>query len=309
MLDYCTLGTGGSLPMPDRGLAALYLRVNGRGLLVDCGEGTQTAIRRLGWGFKYIDALLITHFHGDHCGGLPGFLLSLDKAERREPFHIYGNPGLRQVVDGLRVIAPHLRYPVVLHEWEKEIETFSLLGMEITAFPLQHGIPCRGFLFHLPRARSFSPEKAAALHVPVRSWKNLQQGQPVLAEGKEIRPEMVMGAPRQGVRLLYATDTRPTPAIVTYGRHADLMILEGMYGDSTKMPQALANRHMLFQEAAALAREAGARQLLLTHFSTSLEEPEVFLPLARDIFPHTDLAQDIGVGFLQFPKDPADQDT
>ena len=83
MLELCMLGTGGALPLPDRGLTACYLRVRGRGLLIDCGEGTQTAIRRLGWGFRCIDGMLITHYHGDHCGGLPGFLLSLGKAERR----------------------------------------------------------------------------------------------------------------------------------------------------------------------------------------------------------------------------------
>lgn len=287
--------------MPDRGLAALYLRLNGQGLLVDCGEGTQTAIRRLGWGFRHIDALLITHFHGDHCGGLPGLLLSLDKAERDEPFHIYGNPGLKQIVDGLRVIAPHLRYPVVLHEWQEEVETTSLLGMDITSFPLNHGVPCRGFLFHLPRGGSFSAEKAKALQVPIRAWKILQQGNAVAVNGQMIQPEMVMGPPRQGIRLLYATDTRPTANIVTYGKDTDLMILEGMYGDASKLPQAKANRHMIFEESAALARDAGARQLLLTHFSTSLEEPETYLPLAQAIFPNTQLARDIGTGTLRFP--------
>ncbi len=86
MIDLCTLGTGGALPLPDRGLASLYVRMNGHGLLVDCGENTQTAIRKIGWGFHGIDGMLITHYHADHCGGLPGFLLSMAKAGRTAPF-------------------------------------------------------------------------------------------------------------------------------------------------------------------------------------------------------------------------------
>ena len=105
MLECCTLGTGGALPLPDRALASLYVRVGGRGLLIDCGEGTQVGIRKVGWGFRHIDGLLLTHFHGDHCGGVPGLLLSMTKAGREEPLHIYGPAGLRRIIDGLRVIS------------------------------------------------------------------------------------------------------------------------------------------------------------------------------------------------------------
>ena len=102
MLDLCTLGTGGTMPMPDRALAALYARVNGRAILIDCGEGTQVGVQKLGWGMQCIDGILISHFHADHCSGLPGMLLALTKAMRTEPLHIYGPVGLTQVVNGLR---------------------------------------------------------------------------------------------------------------------------------------------------------------------------------------------------------------
>ena len=116
MLDLCTLGTGGTMPMPDRALSALYARVNGRALLIDCGEGTQVGVQKLGWGMQCIDGILIGHFHADHCSGLPGMLLALTKALRTEPLHIYGPAGLTQVVNGLRVIAPQLTFPVILHD-------------------------------------------------------------------------------------------------------------------------------------------------------------------------------------------------
>lgn len=299
MLELCMLGTGGALPLPDRGLTACYLRVRGRGLLIDCGEGTQTAIRRLGWGFRCIDGMLITHYHGDHCGGLPGFLLSLGKAERREPFHIWGYTGLKAIVEGLRVVAPVLPFPVVLHEFSGERVELSMIGLEITGFRLDHGVPCYGWRLELPRKGAFQPQRAKALGVPVRDWKRLQAGETV--DG--VTPEQVMGPPRQGIRLLYATDTRPTPDIIRYGRGADLMILEGMYGDETKRAQAEKNRHMLFAEAATLAREAGAKRLLLTHFSNCIDDPQAYLPLAQAIFPATEAAMDGQCLTIHYPAE------
>lgn len=299
MLECCTLGTGGALPLPDRALSSLYVRVNGRALLIDCGEGTQTGIRKLGWGFRCIDGLLITHYHGDHCSGVPGLLLSLDKAERKEPFHIWGPVGLKRVIDGLRVIAPVLSYPVVLHEITGEEEEFSMIGLTITAFPVHHGVPCYGYRLHLPRQGAFQPDKARALGVPLAHWKDLQQGRCV----GDVHPCDVLGAPRQGVTLLYATDTRPVPEIVQHGQDVDLMILEGMYGDENKRPQALKNKHMLFAEAAALAREAGAKQLALTHFSNCIDDPAEYLPLAQEIFPATQAAADGQCFTLNYPKE------
>lgn len=298
MLECCTLGTGGALPLPDRALSSLYVRVNGRSLLIDCGEGTQTGIRKLGWGFRCIDGLLITHFHGDHCSGVPGLLLSLDKAERKEPFHIWGPAGLKRIIDGLRVIAPALSFPVELHEIHSEGEEFSMIGLSITAFPLNHGIPCFGYRLHLPRQGAFQPEKARALGVPMTSWKDLQHGLAV----NGVQPGDVLGAPRQGVTLLYATDTRPVPEIAQLGTGVDLMFLEGMYGDETKRPQALKNRHMLFAEAAELARQAQPKQLVLTHFSNCIDDPEEYLPNAREIFPETYAAADGQCFALQYPK-------
>lgn len=301
MLECCTLGTGGALPLPERALASLYVRVNGKSLLIDCGEGTQVGIRRLKWGFRCMDGLLITHYHGDHCGGLPGLLLSLDKAGRDEPFHIYGPAGLRRIVDGLRVIAPALNYPVVLHELTPG-DTFSLIGLEITCFPLDHGIPCLGYRLHLPRQAAFAPDKARALNVPPPLWKELQQGRCITIDGHTIQPQDVTGAPRKGLTLLYATDTRPVPIIAQMGQQADLMILEGMYGDDTKTVQARKNHHMIFHEAAKLARQADARQLVLTHFSNCIDDPLDYLPLAQNIFPDTSCAADGQCYTLQYPE-------
>ena len=303
MIDLCTLGTGGTIPLPDRGLSSLYIRVGDRAMLIDCGEGTQVAIRRLGWGFRCINGLFISHFHGDHCTGLAGLLLSLAKTGRTEPFHIWGPPGLERIVSGLCVVVPPLPFPLELHENGAPAYTFSMIGLNCTAFRLDHSIPCWGLALELRRSPRFLPEKAAALGVPPRLWKQLQQGTSVVVDGRTIKPEEVRGPERSGIRFLYATDTRPVPAIAEYGAGTDLMILEGMYPDASKMPQALKNRHMLFTEAAALARQAQTKRLLLTHFSNAVEDPGELLEPVRAIFPNTDAAADLMTLTLHYPPE------
>ena len=303
MLEFCTLGTGGTLPIPERALSSLYVRVNGRSLLIDCGEGTQVGIRKLGWGFRCLDGLLLTHYHGDHCTGLAGLLLSLEKAGRDQPFHIWGPKGLRRVVEGLCVIVPPLSYAVLLHELPPEGGEAELIGLKIRAFPVDHGgIPCLGYRLKLERQAAFNPEKAKDLNVPVQDWKRLQQGETVRVGLKKIRPEQVLGEHRRGITLVFSTDTRPCETLQKYAQGADLLILEGMYGDEEKMPQALKNHHMIFAEAAGIAREAEAGALLLTHFSTSLEDPEAYLPEARRIFERTWAAKDGETVTMRYPE-------
>ena len=303
MLEFCTLGTGGTLPIPERALSSLYVRVNGRSLLIDCGEGTQVGIRRLGWGFRCLDGLLLTHYHGDHCTGLAGLLLSLEKAGRDEPFHIWGPKGLKRVVEGLCVIVPPLSFAVQLHELPPAGGEAELIGLKIRAFPVDHGgIPCFGYRMKLERSAVFDPDKAKALGVPVHEWKRLQQGESVRAGLKKICPEDVTGAERKGITLVFSTDTRPCETLDKYCAGADMLILEGMYGSEDKIPQALKNHHMLFTEAAEAARRAEAGGLLLTHFSTSMEEPDAYLPAAREIFERTWAAKDGQTVTMRYPE-------
>ena len=304
MLELCTLGTGGTLPLADRALSSLYVRQNGRAMLIDCGEGTQVGIRKLGWGFRCIEDVLLTHYHGDHCTGLAGLLLSLEKAGKTEPLRIWGPKGLKRVVEGLCVIVPPLSYPVLLHELPPEGSEIEAIGLQIRAFPVDHGgIPCYGYRMTLPRKNTFSPEKAKALGVPVTEWKKLQEGETVRAAGRKIQPEEVFGAPRKGITVVFSTDTRPCETLKKYTKDADLLILEGMYADEEKMPQALKNHHMMFREAAEIAREAAPAALLLTHFSTSLEDPESCLDSTRMIFEKTWTAKDGETVTLRYPAE------
>ena len=303
MVELCLLGTGGTLPLARRALSSLYIRVNGRAMLADCGEGTQVGIRRLGWGFRCLDGLVMTHFHGDHCTGLPGLLLSLEKAGRDEPFDIYGPAGLKRVVEGLCVIVPKLSYAVRLHEFPPEGREFEMIGLRIRAFPVNHGLPCYGFRMELERKGAFDPEKARALRVPMPEWKELQQGESVRVGLRRVRPEDVMGAPRRGISFVFSTDTRPCETLSRYAAGADLAILEGMYFQEEKIPLAVKNHHMMFREAAEIARDGGVSRLLLTHFSTSLDDPEEGMEAAREIFPRAEAGQDGMTVRLSYPKE------
>lgn len=289
MLEVTLLGTGGMMPLPDRALTSLYVRCDGRALLIDCGEGTQTAIRKAGVRFKAIDAILITHFHADHISGLPGLLLTLGNEGRTETLTMYGPRGLEETVNALRVIVPELPYEIAFREFDRGCtESFSCCGLEGLAFPADHGMTCFGYRLERKRPGKFDPDAAKAKNIPLRLWSRLQNGE----EAEGFRPEDVLGAPRKGIRLLYATDTRPVPAITELGRGADLMILEGMFGDPDRQLRAEETGHMMMQEAAEIAREADAVRLWLTHYSPANPEPESYEEGLREVFHGTRVCSD-----------------
>ncbi len=292
MLDVCLLGTGGMMPLPRRWLTSLMTRYNGTSLMIDCGEGTQIAVKEKGWSFKPIDLMCFTHYHADHISGLPGILLTMGNAERTEPLIMIGPKGLERVVNALRVIAPELPFPIEYRELTQPEEHFSIKGYEITAFKVNHNVPCYGYTLEIARAGRFLVEKAEALNIPKQCWNRLQKGMELEENGNRYTPDMVMGPPRKGIKVTYCTDTRPTQSIAAHAAGADLFICEGMYAEKEKEEKAKQYKHMTFYEAAKLAREAQAKQLWLTHFSPSLVRAEDYMPKVQKIFPQAVLGKD-----------------
>ena len=284
MIDFALLGTGGMMPLPDRALTAFYVRYMGHSILIDCGEGTQTQIRLSQFNFKSIDAIFITHFHGDHMSGLPGLLLSMGNESRTEPVTIYGPVGITDVVRALRVLAPELPYEVRTVELAVDNAThFKCIGLDIDAFPLDHKLPCLGYSIKLLRQGRFDVQKAKELGIPVKLWSRLQKGESV--DG--FVPSDVLGDERKGIHLLYATDTRPVAALEKYGKDSDLMVLEGIFGDEEKQARAEETRHMMMQEAAEVAKRAGTKNLWLTHYSPANTHPLQYYDIITDIFENT----------------------
>ncbi|MDY3919745.1 MAG: ribonuclease Z [Candidatus Limivivens sp.] len=287
MLDVCLLGCGGMMPLPRRWLTALMCRYNGSSLLIDCGEGTQVAIKEKGWSFKPIDVICFTHYHGDHISGLPGLLLTMGNAERHEPLTLIGPKGLERVVNALRVIAPELPFPLKFLEIQGPEETFSMNGYRIRAFKVNHNVLCYGYTLEIDRAGRFDVERAKAAGIPLKCWNPLQKGNTVELDGKVYTPDMVLGPERRGIKLTYCTDTRPVKTIAENAAGADLFICEGMYGEPDKDAKAVEYKHMTFKEAAGLAREAKVREMWLTHYSPSLIRPEEYMDEVRRIFPNS----------------------
>ena len=303
MLDVCLLGTSGMLPLPGRWLTSLMTRYNGSSLLIDCGEGTQIAIKEKGWSYNPIDVICFTHYHADHISGLPGLLLTIGNSDRKEPLTLVGPKGLNRVVSALRVIAPELPFEIKTIELTGQQEHLSVKGYEIDAFRVNHAVTCYGYSINIPRIGKFNADKAKELGIPCRVWNKLQHGEEVTMEGVTYTPDMVLGPARKGLKVTYTTDTRPTESILKNASGSDLFICEGMYGEDDKLEKAKGYKHMTFREAATLAKQADVGEMWLTHYSPSLIRPDEYMDMVRDIFPKAYPGKDGKTMEMNFEED------
>ena len=284
-------------------LTALMTRYNGSSLMTDCGEGTQVAVKEKGWSFKPVDVICFTHYHGDHISGLPGLLLTMGNADRTEPLTLIGPKGLERVVNALRVIAPELPFEIRFIEITKPEEVIEINGYRITAFRVNHNVICYGYTLEILRQGKFSPERAKEQEIPLKYWNPLQKGQTIEADGVVYTPDMVLGPDRKGIKVTYTTDTRPTESILRNAKGSDLFICEGMYAEEEKLEKAKGYKHMMFREAATLARDAEVGEMWLTHFSPSLIRPDEYMDKVREIFPNSYPGRDGKSVELNFEED------
>ena len=241
---------------------------------------------------RHIDTILLTHFHADHTAGLPGLLLSMAKADRTEPITIIGPKGLEEVLKGVYLVARYVPFEIQYIEISDNEAEFDVSDLHVTAFKVKHSVPCYGYEMELHRQRKFDRKKAESNLIPMKLWGRLQKGETVELEGKTYTPDMVLGEERRGLRFTYSTDTRPVDAIVQHAQNADLLITEGMYGDPEKEEKAKLNRHMTMQEAASLAARANVKEMWLTHYSPSMENPQIYKEEVQAIFANTVISRD-----------------
>lgn len=292
MIDVCLLGTGGTMPLPDRWLTSLLLRWEGHEMLIDCGEGTQIALHKQGLSCRHIDTILLTHYHADHTTGLPGLFLSMAKADRTEPVTVIGPKGIENLLKGVYLMARYVPFDIRYMELNDKEAAFDVEDLHITAFQVRHSVPCYGYECDLFRKPRFDKDKAVRNGVPMKLWSQLQKGETVEKDGIVYTPDMVLGQKRKGIKLVYSTDTRPCDNLQRHAVNADLLITEGMYGNMEKLPKAKLNKHMMMQEAARIARDAHVKELWYTHYSPSEGMPSIYADEVKAIFPNAVISRD-----------------
>ncbi|MCM1172500.1 MAG: ribonuclease Z [Clostridium sp.] len=292
MLNYCVLGTSGMVPLPDRHLSSCMFSYNGVNILIDAGEGTQIAIKKCGISLKKIDYVLFTHYHTDHVGGLPGLLASIANSDRTSTLTIVGPKGVNRIVEASKKLVSKLPYIVKTIEIVDEAPTISIQDLKITPFPVEHTTTCFGYKLELSRFGKCDPEKAEMNDVPVEFWDRLQKDEVIQYNGRVLTKDLIVSYERKGIKVVYTTDTRPCDSISQAAKNADLLICEGMYGDSDQKSNAEKNKHMMMQEAAALAAKAGVKKLILTHYSPSVCKPEQFLKELQYTFSKVSMGYD-----------------
>jgi ribonuclease Z len=176
-------------------------------------------------------------------------------------------------------------------------------GYYIHAFKVNHNVTCYGYSISIPRKGRFSPEHARELEIPLPFWRKLQNGETVTDGERTYTPDMVMGAPRKGIKVTYCTDSRPLPVIAEHAKDADLFICEGMYAEKEKLEKAKQYKHMTFYEAAQMAAQANPKEMWLTHFSPSLVKAESYMDEVRTIFRESYLGKDGKSVELDFEED------
>ncbi len=293
MLRVTFLGTGGTLPTPNRSPSAILINREGEMMLFDCGEGTQQQMMRAKTGMK-LTSIFITHFHADHFLGIPGLIQTMSFNGRTEPLEIYGPKWTKQMMRLLIELGYYrLGFAINAHELEDRdiIDKGSYI---LKAVATDHGIPSLGYVIEEKRrVGRFNKDKAIELGIPVGPlFSKLQKGEPVTINGRTILPSEVLGESRPGRKLVYSGDTRPCESIEKESFRADMLIHDGTLADELKN-WALETKHSTSGEAALLAKKAKVKQLILTHISSRYSEnTEVLYHDAKSIFDNVKIAEE-----------------
>lgn len=295
MLRIIFLGTGGSLPTRNRNPSAVIVNFKGELLLFDCGEGTQQQMMRAKTGMMSLSSIFVSHFHADHFLGIPGLIQTMSFLGRKDPLTIYGPEGTREFTEFFKILGYcNLKYEV------RGVELSPGDAVEgkdyvVRALRTEHSIPSLGYaLIENPRPGRFNRERAVELGVPPGPlFAKLHKGSSVKVNGKIVMPEEVVGTSRPGRTVIYTGDTRPCEAVLEASRDADLLIHDGSFADEMA-DWAEESMHSTAGEVAALAKEAGARKLVLTHVSSRYtDDVEPILKDSKKVFENVIVAEDL----------------
>jgi len=289
------LGTAGSVPTPKRSLPAILIQRKGEQLMFDCGEGVQRQMMKVKTGFHKKMKIFVSHMHGDHVLGLPGLLQTMALLDRERKLEVYGPSGIKRFIEAIKETVQFvLTFPVEIHEIEEAGVACEEEEYTVQAVWANHVIPSLAYaLEEKPRPGRFYPEKAKALGVPEGPlWSKLQHEHKVnLPDGRVIKPEQVVGPPRPGRKIVYTGDTRPFKGFVKFAAGVDLLIHDATLDDELA-ERAEEDGHSTPSQAAANAKKAKVKRLILTHVSARYDDTSVLLEQAKKIFKNTRVAED-----------------
>lgn len=290
------LGTSGSVPTVERGSPCIAFTRDGELIFFDCGEGTQRQLAFTNLRYGRLSKILITHLHGDHVLGLGGLLQTLSLSGRTKPLQIFGPSGIGRFLEALRETLHFvLSFDVIVNEIQDVGRVVDNDEYSVQVCKADHeNIFSLAYLVEEKwRPGEFFPEKARKLGVPEGPlWRKLQYGESVwLADGTVVDPKMVVGQKRQGRKIVYSGDTKPTKDVVTISLNADVLIHDSTYDDSL-LEKAAEYGHSTASQAAKVAKEANVKLLVLTHISNRYKNDETLLEQAKSIFKNTIVARD-----------------
>lgn len=295
MVDVTLIGSGALLPTPERALSSVLITYAGRSVLIDCGEGTQSAARRAGVSLMKTDVIAFTHYHGDHVFGLPGLLQTMNCMGRRDPLRLIGPADAERELSPLLTLAGTLNFEISVESAREDgisLGDGRRNGAELVPFETCHRVPSSGYVFRLSRPGVFIPEKAENLGIPYRFWGILQKGENVTVDGMTFTPDMVLGKVRKGISVTVSGDTALCPGLIRAAENTDLLICDGTYGDNSQTGIAAEHGHMTFAQAGKVAAAAHAARLWTTHYSQMITDPEEYISNAREFFPDAECGTD-----------------
>ena len=288
------LGTSGAMPTIDRGLTCICLVKDNEILMFDAGEGAQISYLKSGLPWNKKMKIFVTHLHGDHCIGILGLLQTMNLQNRTESVEIFGPDGIDEfIAANIKILNFGLSFPVLISRVNEGL-IVDEKDYSVFANDASHGIPAFSFRFdEKERPGEFFPENAKALEIPEgKLWRELQMGNSIEIDGKEILSSQVTGKRRPGRKIGVSGDTRPTDELVEFFRNCDYLSFDSTFADELKEKAVEAN-HSTAKEAAELAEKANVSTLILTHFSARYNDESVLLEEAKKIHDNTIAAKDL----------------
>lgn len=292
-IEVTILGCSGATPAYGRHVSGQVVAVDHELFLVDCGEGTQYQLMRYGIKYNKIEHIFISHLHGDHIFGLPGFLTTLGLNNRTTPMHLYSPPGLEGLIRPL--VGPYLPYELHFHESDPTQSTllYESKQTKVHSIPLSHGVPCHGFLFgQQPKQPNLRKEVLKQYNIPYHLLPAIKAGGDYTTPEGEVLSHATLtykAVPPQ--RYAYCSDTAYAPELVAFIAGVDLLYHEATFA-KTELAQAQRTSHSIAEQAAKVAQAAGVKRLLLGHFSARYADLTPLLQEAKVYFEETELAEE-----------------